>query len=102
MSSDTISKSQDVFTMTHNLLYVYEIVQEYRFWNRKGIISKAGKVYDQAKWGFLDFDMDRKGFETDVKSGSMVAFSNLSMVVNGMLGNTFRRFQIHRVCLDGE
>lgn len=48
------------------ILIANEVVEEYRLSKKKGAVPKIDfeKAYDKVKWGFLDFLLEKKGFDS--------------------------------------
>ena len=67
--ADTISENQAAFVKGHQItdliLIANEVVEETNRARRKGTVLKLNfeKAYDKVSWSFLDFVLEKKGFD---------------------------------------
>ena len=65
---ETIFKSQGAFVVGRQILDVMlvanEVVEDYKKGNTEGLVFKIDfeKAYDNVRWGFLDFVLQKKNF----------------------------------------
>ncbi|KAL5543048.1 hypothetical protein UlMin_010758 [Ulmus minor] len=88
---ETISKEQGAFVKGRQILHVAlvanEVVEEYRVSGKEGVVFKVDfeKAYDHVDWNFLDFALEKKGFETRWRKWIWGCLSSVSysVLING-------------------
>ena len=97
----TISNFQGAFVEGRQILDVVlvanEVVEEYRKGKKKGLVFKIDfeKAYDNVRWGFLDFVLQRKIFGRKWRGWikGCLSFVSYSVLINGRPRGKFRGFK---------